>query len=636
MSTRSGLRPRKSAAGANAPPAVQHTPAAGKVRRPAKVSPGEIISCVSQFRISSETLSSPVPVLTPMQGIRAAVADTPSNSRLDEIPEQSSTINALMETPAPATAQPSLYPDLAALTANADLYPVLNMDTKTPARRRLYAPITTAKKGGGKGKGKAAAGRKSLATQTVLPVTPTKPIDNSTVPKTTTFEFKFSAGLEEAGKKVLEELKMSSAALQAHMKDEAAKRAAGLESGEEASEAPASTGSRRFSAEHRKQFSKMASIADHYSARRAKAAAASASTADAGPPKSPYPPKTLKRKNAAEESNPSTPFKPPSILATSDTEILDESPISRKRAKLDGTPMTQPRSKTARFATPGPLTATPISKPLQYAGHQHGLTRTTAVKQSAMKQSSLPRVIRKEAAPSTPSKPLAVATPLKKETLLASPSKLRPSGAIAKSAAVVPQPGTPSPVKISLPITEEEKVELSSELRAPVFDREKLHKAAASASLKPSVRFADTEEEDGEGADGGESAIPAASKLPPARSLFDSGVILKPTLPGEKRKAVFQEEAPSSPEDGHQRLPAPTRNKRVRMDIPELNLTPMKGKLQSSPVKASENLLASVARKVTRPVRNPRINQLATPKRRTVLSPKTEGARGRVQKPRWK
>ncbi|KAF8458369.1 hypothetical protein BGX38DRAFT_560996 [Terfezia claveryi] len=309
----------------------------------------------------------------------------------------------------------------------------------------------------------------------------------------------------------------------------------------------------------------MASISDHYSARRAKATAASTSTADAGPLKRPHPPKTLKRKNAAEESKPSTPFKPPSTLVTSDTEMLDESPISRKRAKIDGTPMPQARSKTARFATPGPLTATPISKPLQYAGHQHGLTRTTAVKQSAMKQSSLPRVIKKEAAPSTPSKPLAVATPLKKETLLASPSKLRPSGAIVKSAAIITQPGTPSPVKISVPITDTERVEL----RAPVFDREKLHNAAANSSLRPFVRFADAEEDEERQVEeeGAGYEKPAASKLPPARSLFDSGVILKPTLLGEKRKAVSQEESPFS-EDEHHRLPAPARNKRVRMDIP--------------------------------------------------------------------
>lgn len=252
--------------------------------------------------------------------------------------------------------------------------------------------------------------------------------------------------------------------------------------------------------------------------------------------------------------------------------MLDESPISRKRAKLDGTPLTQPR-KTAKFATPGPLTSTPISKPLQYAGHQHGLTRTTAVKQSAMKQSSLARVIRKEAAPSTPSKPLAVATPLKKETLLASPSKIRPLGAITKPAGVITQPGTPSPVKISLPITETEIFEPRSELRAPVFDRGKLHKAAAaaSASSKPSVRFANAEEADGEGEEGPDHdegpAFPAVPKLPPARSLFDGRVILKPTSLGEKRKAVSQEEEESS-EDDHHRLPAPARNKRVRMNIP--------------------------------------------------------------------
>lgn len=230
-----------------ASPTVMITPAARKVRKPAKVSPGEIISCVKHFRISSENLSSPI--LTPMQGMKATVANSTKFDSVidrDATPEQLSTIDTLMDTPAPATAQP-LYPNLDALTANTTLYPTL--ESKTPARRRLYASATTGRK---------VAGRKSLATQTVLPVTPTKPIDNSTVPKTTTFEFKFSAGLEEAGKKVLEELKLSSVALQAHMKEEAAKRAAGLEPGSaaEVDSTPAAARSRRFSDQHRKQFTK--------------------------------------------------------------------------------------------------------------------------------------------------------------------------------------------------------------------------------------------------------------------------------------------------------------------------------------------------------------------------------------------
>lgn len=300
----------------------------------------------------------------------------------------------------------------------------------------------------------------------------------------------------------------------------------------------------------------MASIADHYSARRAKAAVNPVTPrgkkADTGEAKSA---KTLKRKAAPEESKPSTPFKPPATLVTSDTEMADESPISRKKARIDGTPMTQPR-KIAKFQTPGPLTATPISKPLQAAGHQHGLSRSVAVKHSAMIQSSLPRVIRKEAAPSTPSKPIAVATPLKKETLLASPSKIRPPGTSTKPSAVVTQPGTPSPVKISVPISAAEAVEFRPDLKAPVFDMAKLHKFAAAAP-RHSVRFADEEPDF------------SAANLPAARSLFDSGIVLKPT---EKRKAVTQEDESSSSEDEHTlHQTATTRNKRVRMDVPVSN-----------------------------------------------------------------
>lgn len=302
----------------------------------------------------------------------------------------------------------------------------------------------------------------------------------------------------------------------------------------------------------------MASIADHYSAKRAKSpvkpTTPSPKKPDTGNTKSGRASKTLKRKNTTEESGPSTPFKPPQTLSTSDTEMADDSPISKKKARIDGTPMPQPHSKMAKFATPGLMMTTPISKPLQAAGHQHGITRSTAVKQSAMKQSSLPRVIRKEAAPSTPSKPLAVATPLKKETLLASPSKVRPPGTLTKPATIITQPGTPSPVKISVPIVTE-TFEFRSDIKAPLFDKEKLQKVAAAATQKPSVRFADLSEDE---------ALPPASSLPPARSLFDGGVVLKPT---EKRKAVSQEE--NDPEESVTKsASSPARNKRVRMDIP--------------------------------------------------------------------
>lgn len=287
----------------------------------------------------------------------------------------------------------------------------------------------------------------------------------------------------------------------------------------------------------------MPSISDRYSTKPATAkypVTPTNKTAKLAEPKSPHPLKTLKRKTA-EANKPTTPFKPPITLVTSDTEVADESPIQRKRARVDGTPAAQPPKKMGMFPTPGYLTATPISKPLQAAGHQHGISRSAAVK-SAMKQSSPPRLIRKETIPSTPSKPLAIATPFKKETLLASPSKVRPSGETTMPA-VIAQPATPSPVKAGVSVVTPETFEFKLDLTAPLFDTERLHKVASSmTATKPSVRFMD-------------ATLASSSKLS-----FDS-IVLKPTLPSGKRKAAYE----SGPVEDQQQTPATASRKRTCM-----------------------------------------------------------------------
>lgn len=287
----------------------------------------------------------------------------------------------------------------------------------------------------------------------------------------------------------------------------------------------------------------MPSISDHYSANPTTTKYPVTPTnkmAKLGEPKSPHPLKTLKRKTTTEANNPA-PFKPPSTLDTSDTEVADESPIQRKRARVDGTPAVQPPKRMPKFSTPGYPTATPIATPLQAAGHQHGISRSVAVK-SAMKQSSLPRLIRKEAIPSTPSKPLAIATPFKKETLLASPSKVRPSGETTMPT-VIAQPDTPSPVKVDVSRTTPESFEFKSDLPAPLFDTDTLPKAASSvATMKPSVRFMD------------------ATLASSSRSLF-GGIVLKPTLPAGKRKVVCE----SGSEEDQRQTPAAASRKRICM-----------------------------------------------------------------------
>lgn len=188
---------------------------------------------VSNFRISSEVASSPI--LPPGQG------KTAGKSEKDTILERSSDITSFLE---PQSQPP--YPNLASLMAHTDLYPSLQSETP--------ATVATARKKSTRG---------SLNTQVAFPVTPTKPIDNS-VPKTAAFEFTFSAGLEEAGKKVLDELKLSSVALQVHMREEAARGSSSLESGDavelakviETNRTPAKPRRGRFSDQHRKLFSK--------------------------------------------------------------------------------------------------------------------------------------------------------------------------------------------------------------------------------------------------------------------------------------------------------------------------------------------------------------------------------------------
>lgn len=229
MSMRSGLRPRKPVVAGTATPTVTKTPATRKFRKPVKVSPGEIIASVSNFRISSEAASSPI--LPPGQGKTAGLQ---GKSEKDGVLEISDDITSFL-----GQRSQQLYPNLSSLVPESNLYPSLQSKTRKKSMRE------------------------SFDTQMVLPVTPAKPIDNS-VPRTAAFEFTFSAGLEEAGKKVLEELKLSSVALQVHMKEEAVGGPARLESGDmvefpnviETNNTPARPRRGRFSDQHRKLFSK--------------------------------------------------------------------------------------------------------------------------------------------------------------------------------------------------------------------------------------------------------------------------------------------------------------------------------------------------------------------------------------------
>ncbi|KAF8470574.1 hypothetical protein BDZ91DRAFT_542157 [Kalaharituber pfeilii] len=597
MATRSGLRPRRSTVGATATPAKIET-AVTPARKALRKTPNTRKSKADMNKLS-------------------AMIDRAST------PNQSNTIDAILD---PSSEQPikqdeehkptePLHPSLDSKL----LYP--DLSSKTPTKRRGLAAATTSKK---------VITRRSLPATEGNPVTPTRPTDNSTVPKTTTFEFKFSAGLEEAGKKVLEELKISSSAFLAQMKEEAKNNDAAAASGtvSTALSGKSTSKRRRFSDVHKKQFDRMPSIADRYSAKRVKPVTPIHKKPDPSELKSQKPPKTLKRKSIQkiDDSTIENPFKPPATL-NSDSEIAnpDDSPLpSRKKAKFETPAPTRLKAANAKMESP---------KPLLSGAHPHGISRCESVKYGRV-QSSLPRFIGKEGQgePSTPSKPLAVATPMKQSTLLASPSKIRPPATIAKSA-THQLPSSPSPVKISVP-PPAEGFTFRSGLKAPVFDTEKLQKAATA---RPSVRFEDEEREN-------EGETKRSSN-----SLFDKVVTLEPSTAAIKRKAVAEEE-----EEGEGGLLAPVAqpNKRVRLDLAES--TPMKSKAapQTSPLKpattSSTKLLSMTAkgktaitvkktysrlRNATKPIHNSRLNFLSTPKNRIDL---TKSAKPSSARPRWR
>ncbi|KAI5804571.1 hypothetical protein EDC01DRAFT_643926 [Geopyxis carbonaria] len=80
-------------------------------------------------------------------------------------------------------------------------------------------------------------------------------------PKSSTFDFKFSTGLGERGKKILDDLKESAAAIRAQMPTTPKSKT--MVTG------AATTGQhKRFQDIHEKQFSRMDSIANHYAAKR--------------------------------------------------------------------------------------------------------------------------------------------------------------------------------------------------------------------------------------------------------------------------------------------------------------------------------------------------------------------------------
>ncbi|KAI5792452.1 hypothetical protein DFH27DRAFT_189191 [Peziza echinospora] len=391
------------------------------------------------------------------------------------------------------------YPNLAlhkALDTTFDLYPSLE-NAGTPSKKRHAKAGATA---GRSSTVRRSASRRSLMGQDTEMVTPSKS-NEEFVPKSSTFDFKFSSGLEEVGRRIMEELKLSSVAVQAKILEDGHPDAPVTNSQPSSSAAgPTATRGRRFSDAHKQQFNKMSSIADHYAAKRAKGQAAASGTNVFGAPKTP---KNLKRKGRAEELASPMKLSPSKASITSDGEPeLDDSPIpASKKTKFDGTPYTK---KTGGLLQPG----TPF-----LPGAIHGISRSVSVKEAAKKQSGLPRLVRKDGHPATPSKPVAVATPIKEATLLASPSKHRPPGTSMKNNEPVTQPGTPSPVK----------------------------------SSKPSVKWADLSE--------------PATNLEP-RMLFD-GVVVEASSQA-KRKTLKSSEDEASEEEDFSTATTPA-SKRVRM-----------------------------------------------------------------------
>ncbi|KAL7274897.1 hypothetical protein RUND412_002172 [Rhizina undulata] len=162
---------------------------------------------------------------------------------------------AAPETPFIGRLYPSL--DIVVTEAQTDdssgLYPSLNT-AKTPRLSKIPTLAPTARK-----RSRFEREQNAVADAESQPGNRS----NSGVPALGEFEFKFSEGLEEHGKKILEELKVPAAAIRAQMpvtptgSYDVSRRIA-----------PATTKKRRFDDAHRQEFDKMESIATHYAARR--------------------------------------------------------------------------------------------------------------------------------------------------------------------------------------------------------------------------------------------------------------------------------------------------------------------------------------------------------------------------------
>lgn len=176
-----------------------------------------------------------------LQGILTRVRGESSklNSMIlgnEESPEKQKGINSFLE---PISASAVVYPSLDSMASKGDsgnLYP--SLDSRTPTRRAAFSATTSKKK------------RQGVLEEDTCFVTPSR-TGHFTIPRNSSFNFEANSGLGEAGKKIMEELKLSSAVVKAQMCPGSSVKASPMANPKTPGKGPRK---RRFSDAHSKQF----------------------------------------------------------------------------------------------------------------------------------------------------------------------------------------------------------------------------------------------------------------------------------------------------------------------------------------------------------------------------------------------
>ena len=181
------------------------------------------------------------------------------------MPVAKNTTKPLPELPSSDISYPSL--DKVASETAPDLAPTLETPTRPKTPAAFKKPMTPTR---------AVLASPTKATRLPMPGCPKTPTAPKTpdedlshtmpgsfrIPKTSAFDFKFSPRLEEKGRQILEEMKLSAAAIRAQMPATPSRKTGALGTA-------ATTGRRkRLSDVHKQAFDKMDSIANHYAVKR--------------------------------------------------------------------------------------------------------------------------------------------------------------------------------------------------------------------------------------------------------------------------------------------------------------------------------------------------------------------------------